>query len=199
MDLQNNNESIKPIVLISTRTLLILDLNGFLIDREYSKLIKGVVPQSPPEGAVRSGSFFVWMRPGIKEFLDIIFHNFDVAVWSSVSKLNIDTLSVLVFGDRIKQLKFIWDQNMCVKEPHPLTTRKPLFLKNLSKVWEVFPQYNESNTLIVDDTDLKMKNNPKECVVKALEWTHDDIHLRLDISRGVMRKLAYYILMPRKK
>ena len=37
---------------------------------------------------------------------------------------------------------------------------KPILLKDLEHVWTIFPWYNESNTLLIDDSPYKVINNP---------------------------------------
>ena len=70
------------------------------------------------------------------------------------------------------KLIFEWDQTKCVRvEPHPDPTEtKPLFEKPLSRVWDEFSRYNEKNTIIFDDSPLKMRNNPPECAFQPDSW-----------------------------
>jgi len=156
--------------------LLILDLNGILISRRYEK-DRDV---KPPKGAYRQGSFFVWLRPGLDSFIKYIFENFDVAVWSSVMKHNIEPLAKEVFGKHYDELFFVADQDYCQKLDNPeidpktgKPSAKPIFRKNLDVVW-LFPGvkgiYDVKNTLIVDDSDDKMINNPKECHFNPGTW-----------------------------
>lgn len=86
---------------------------------------------------------------------------------------NVDKLCDFVFTrEQRSQLLFEWDQNTCVKvEPHPdPTENKPLFEKHLSRVWKEFPQYDKNNTIIFDDSLLKMRHNPSECVFIPDSW-----------------------------
>lgn len=156
----------------SERDLVIFDLNGIFIERKYEKDRNVKI-----EGATRSGNFLVWIRPDTKEFLDWCFKYFDVAVWSSVKRYNIDSMLDLIFGDRVDDLKFIWDQSHC-QEIKPTAEEieksdkylKSVFLKNLKDVWEMFPQYDESNTLLIDDSDEKSVNNPEHCHYNPGTW-----------------------------
>lgn len=178
-------------VQIASRTLLIVDLNGIMVYRQYS------IPQKDeklPPGALRVGNFIMWKRPGYEEFIEMIFKHFDVAVWSSVNSYNITAMTQEIFGKRENDLVFIWDQKKCQAVEHPLFDHKKLYLKNLSEVWKAFPQYNRNNTLIIDDTDLKMRNNPRSCVVLAQPWDRAHRWANLDIGHGVMREIAYRVL-----
>lgn len=157
----------------SSKTLVILDLNGVLIDREFGKDLE-------PEESVsyKVGNFLVWKRPGLDAFLTWLFYYCDVAVWSSVSQFNLDQLVRFVFDNpsyHFKELKFIWGQEMCDSEPHPdpaMAKKKPLFVKNLAKVWSQFPQYDSKNTIIIDDTKEKVRN--AKLHICPLTWSHAD-------------------------
>ena len=183
--------------------LLILDVNGILIHREYQKNLD----LAPPKGAYREGNFFVWLRPGLKDFLDYCFTNFEVAVWSSAAKHNLDPLVKEVFGKYYTRLVFVADQDYCQKVPpakaNSRTTTnykspKPLFLKNLDKVWafsRLKNRYNATNTLIIDDSDEKMVNNPPECHFNPGTWTIDGSsgNEALLPSGTIRKRLAEYI------
>lgn len=158
---------------MAQRQLLILDLNGFFIDRVYDKNYE--------IRTNRIGNFLVWKRKGTKKFLDYAFANFDVAVWSSACKYNVNRLLKYVFGDYSSKLTFVWDQSHC-------KLSDDCFLKNLEDVWEKFPQYNENNTLIIDDTELKMKNNPKSCVIMIKTWNRTMKNSKINIKILSTRK-----------
>lgn len=160
------------------RTLVILDLNGVLIDRQYGK---GLAPEEGISWKV--GSFLVYVRPGLNDFLTWLFENYDVAVWSSVKKFNVDQLVKFIFDDepyRFSKLKFVWHQDMTDQEENPdpaLRNVKPLFIKDLRKVWDAFPEYDHTNTILVDDTKEKVRatglpGNAKLGHILAPTWTH---------------------------
>ena len=142
----------------SAKPLIILDLNGVLIDREYNK------EANPEEGVnEKVGNFLVWKRPALDGFLQGLFERYHVAVWSSVKAWNLDQLVKYIFNDKAfhhEDLAFCWSQDQCDQEEHPdeeLRDKKPLFVKDLSKVWEAFPQFDCENTVIIDDTPEKIR------------------------------------------
>ncbi|CAN1353993.1 hypothetical protein LINPERPRIM_LOCUS43300 [Linum perenne] len=115
-----------------SKKLLILDLNGLLVD------VVSLPPKDhKPDKRVGIKSFFA--RPFYLDFLKFCFERFEVAVWSSRTKF--------------KTLE---------------NRHKPLVFKELKKVWEKHdPQlpwergyFNESNTLLVDDSPYKSLLNP---------------------------------------
>jgi hypothetical protein len=161
------------------KKLLILDLNGVLIDRILAKeFIRPIdwgdeIPMELRPKHV--GGFLCWKRKNLKSFLKYIFKNFTVAVWSSAKLHNTKKLVEFVFGSLENKLLFIWGQDRCGKEPHPTSKVKPLFLKNLVDVWKEFPEYSLDNTLLIDDSILKNKNNPVETYFISPKWTYIEI------------------------
>jgi len=165
------------------KKLLILDMNNVLVYRAF----KYAQEKEDQETVQYNGSatllgnkFWTWKRPHLKSFLDYCFENFTVAVWSSARGENVKDLLDFVFQEDQKQrLLFFWDQSHCTTVPFPAApaaageekSKKPLFLKELKHVWDAFPQYNQDNTILVDDSEQKMRENPQKTrgIIKA--WT----------------------------
>ena len=156
------------------RILVVLDLNGLLFFREkIEQTPRGVTSHA------QVGTFNVWDRRHGDSFLDFVFSSFDVGVWSSARQENVTKLVERTFGPkRMKSLVFMWDQSYCTVEKRK---PRPLFAKELRKVWEAFPQYDRSNTLLIDDDEEKAKHNPDYSAIHPKEWTR---HLPQDDKLG---------------
>lgn len=145
------------------RKLLILDVNGLLAD----------VVNPPPKDCKPDACFTrraIFKRPYCTDFLKFCFERFDVGIWSSRSKKIIDKVVDYLLGNMKNKLLFCWDMS------HSTQTRfktlenkhKPLVCKELSKVWDRYDpnlpwergDYDESNTLLVDDSPYKALLNP---------------------------------------
>jgi len=63
---------------------------------------------------------------------------------------------------------------------NPEKKRQPLFLKELMNVWLKFPQFNETNTLLIDDTPYKALRNPPYTAIfpEAYFYNEADIFLK---------------------
>lgn len=149
---------------MAPRKLLILDLNGLFVHREY----RG-------KGGTPLGEHFVaWKRDGVDDLIEFMLMNFDVVVWSSAAKHNVDLMVDFVFGpDMKKHLKGVHDQSLCTKLPgvmFPGNPYKPVFLKELSKIWELYPEYGPDSTLLIDDSHYKNVNNPVGTWVSPKSW-----------------------------
>jgi len=153
--------------------LIILDLNGVLVTREFLGKREPVGPKY--QFGQRLGAFWVWRRPGIQHFLDYIFEHFQVAIWSSVTRKNIDPLAIFALGkEYYEKLLFIFDQTMCEALPNEEQPEKPLFMKNLTTVWAHFPPHDSSDTIIIDDSNAKLSRNPPDNCFVLNSWTNVD-------------------------
>jgi hypothetical protein len=146
--------------------LLIFDLNGIFLDRERDDV------QKKPDFTV--GRFKCYKRPGIKRFLKWVHHHFDVAVWSSTMPHNTIPIVQNIWGKKMKDLKFVFSQNQCTHGG--MMGDKPALLKDLERVWTIFPWYNESNTLLIDDSPYKVINNPLYTSIHPESSDHTALH-----------------------
>ncbi|KAF9608765.1 hypothetical protein IFM89_011386 [Coptis chinensis] len=100
---------------------------------------------------------------------------FYVGVWSSRKKLNLVPLLDFIMPKRRYQLAFCWDQSHCTTtELHTVDNiDKPVMLKELVKLWDKddpnLPwerrEYNESNTVMLDDSPYKaLFNSPHTAI-----------------------------------
>ncbi|KAL8090561.1 hypothetical protein AgCh_039858 [Apium graveolens] len=149
---------------------LILDINGILAD---------IVPENVVTSSRTSKQYkilknkAVFKRPHVDDFLKFCFERFNVGVWSSRLKRNLDPVIDYVFGNNYKsKLAFQWDQEHCTNTGLKVAgnNHKPLFLKEIKKLWEdpelrkVIGDLNETNTLLIDDSPYKAQKNPdNEC------------------------------------
>lgn len=86
------------------RHLLILDLDETLVHATNVPLSRPPDFEVPP--------YALYLRPGVREFLDWALRNFRVAVWTSSSPLYADMVTNLLFEDLTK-LEFVWASTRC--------------------------------------------------------------------------------------
>ena len=111
---------------MSSKKLLIVDLNKVLLCKNKH----------------RKSSVF--LRPYLNEFINEMMRLFDVAVWTSGKDQTMKKAMNEIFGNKQKYLVFYWTQKECTK----IGIKPPnMFKKELTKVWESFPQYNQHNTV----------------------------------------------------
>jgi hypothetical protein len=161
-----------------TKPLIILDMNKLLVFRAFSKTLEtDYIPYL--SDAVLLGEHYTWKRPKLDTFINYLLDNYQVAVWSSAWAKNVNLLCDFVFGNRRNELLFEWDQTQCVRVDLELE-KKPLFKKQLASVWKAFPDLKD-RMIIIDDSELKMQDNPPENVIITKEWTPKDQEDREDL------------------
>ena len=160
--------------------LLVLDLNGLLVDRIYirnarerQQFLKKVSDEKITRPQ-RSGDFLVFLRPGCKDFLRFVMRDFDVAIWSSARKRNIHPILKLLFTPSSRrQLHAIYGQEECQKMDNPNSEHKPLFIKDLRSLWETCG--SAEYTLLVDDSPEKAQFNPPHTSIHPPAWGHANV------------------------
>ena len=65
----------------------------------------------------------------------------------------------------IDQFFFVWGQDKCTPIPVEEKDARPILSKPLTTVFDEYPQYNTSNTTIIDDSPQKMEGNDLDCVI----------------------------------
>jgi len=145
------------------KKLLILDLNGLLADinEDYHNAHMA-------DAKVRGK--LVFRRPYCDDFLNFCALNFELGIWSSRKKENVDSVVNIVMNEFKPRLLFCWDLSKCTFTGHKTleNKHKPLVLKELRKLWNMeepdLPweegDYSPSNTLLVDDSPYKALRNP---------------------------------------
>ena len=137
-----------------TKRLLILDINGVLVRRETFQPHHNHSGQRGGRAAKRS---FV-KRPHCDAFLDWAFANFNVGVWSCGKR---ETMEMELFAGR--PLVFTRSQNDSTSlwpRRSVVAIEKPLFLKELSRLWEADSRFHAGNTILLDNHAEKFERNP---------------------------------------
>lgn len=161
----------------SKKKLLILDINGLLADIVYPAP-KGYKADTKIAGRA------IFKRPACSDFLKFCLERFDVAVWSSRSKKVLDRVVEYLFGDLKHKLVFCWDLSYCTKSKFRALENpyKPLIFKELKKIWgKCDPDlpwekgdYDESNTLLLDDSPYKALLNPPHTAIFPFTYNFRD-------------------------
>ncbi|KAE8710921.1 hypothetical protein F3Y22_tig00110318pilonHSYRG00085 [Hibiscus syriacus] len=118
-----------------SRKLVIFNLNSVL----------AYIPRQPAD---------VVLGTGLYEFLHFCLDNFVVSIWTSKIRHNVDRV-LEKLPSFSEHFLFVWDQAKF--ETYDNVT----YYKDLNDVWNTCPDFNELNTLLVDDSAGKMIYNPK--------------------------------------
>ncbi|KAL6337020.1 hypothetical protein AAG906_036334 [Vitis piasezkii] len=111
------------------------------------------------------GKHLVYSRPHSEDFMKFCLERFEVGIWSSSIERNLDAALDCAIGGLRGKLLFAWDQVYCTDTGFKSLEKKtkPLFLKELRKIWEksdLGKRFSSSNTLLIDDSPYKAILNP---------------------------------------
>lgn len=110
------------------------------------------------------GYYIIFERPHLQSFLDYLFANFNVSIWTAASKdyalFIIDKFVISRKPER--KINFIFFSYHC-----DISKKLKNGSKDLSIIWDVYRinQYNKNNTLILDDYDEVYGTQPENCII----------------------------------
>ena len=121
------------------------------------------------------GYYMIYSRPYLQEFLDYIFSNFNVSIWTAASKdyalFIIEKIIINSKPDR--KIDFIFFSYHC-----DLSKKIKKHSKELSMLWDIYKLngFSEKNTVIIDDYKKDVhKCQPNNCIIAPpFEFTKDN-------------------------
>ncbi|MED6149095.1 hypothetical protein PIB30_059181 [Stylosanthes scabra] len=125
----------------------------------------------------------LFKRPFYLDFLNFCFENFEVGIWSAGSRLYAETVVEYLLGDNKNKLLFCFNSTHCTRTSFSVleaTHRERLKFKDLRKIWDKqdpnlnFQKgcFNETNTLLIDDSPYHALLNPPHTVIMPDPFTH---------------------------
>ncbi|XP_071703231.1 uncharacterized protein [Rutidosis leptorrhynchoides] len=158
------------------KKLLILDIYGILVD-----IVDGKDATIGRDYSIGSKSA-VYKRPYCDDFLDFCFKNFFVCVWSSTTRWEMEKVLNVISKDLIERFAFCLDQTDCINtgEKTPENMSKPLFLKDVRKLWLLYDAanpfdedfYNVTNTILLDNSPYKALCNPPYTAIFPITYDY---------------------------
>jgi len=184
---------------VRKRKLVIFDIDGLLVDRDYNPSIKHFNSVDYDNGKSDSFTipkFTITPRPNLLEFWDRVFAlsndetSFFFGIWSSSNKYTFEpVLKKIIPEEYTNKFLFIWDRNMCELDPDYGTDEgKALKLEEHSTVKKLNTILNSAtvnkmrswkwndevkNVLIIDNDAVKLRFNPKESSYVFSEFEDD--------------------------
>jgi len=158
---------------IRRRINIFLDLDNTLISSlskdEERKIMKPRMKKF--EWKNMEGVYKVFARPGLQNFLDYLFQNFNVSVWTAASKsyalFIIDKFILENHPERT--LDYILFSHHCRRSKRQKNAQKSLDM--LKTVYNLH-DFDLNSTYIIDDHPEVYKTQPKNCIhIKPFEFT----------------------------
>lgn len=164
---------------------IILDLDQTIISAESTDDYDFKKNKSKAKNFVfhdMDGYYIVFERPGVQKFLDYLFANFNVSIWTAASKdyalFIID--KIILKNKANRKLDWIFFSYHC-----DISKKKKNSSKNLSMLWDVYnlEGYNKDNTIIIDDYEEVYETQPENCIIAVpfefeKENSHKDKYLK---------------------
>lgn len=139
---------------------IVLDLDETLIHTKQitNQYLEENVKKSDFWFEIDGQYFWVNKRPGLDLFLDFVFKYFQVGVWTAADKTYATKIckNILTY-EQVKKVKFIYSRNFCY---YDRTETPSTFTKPLAKLFDLYPDFNIENTMMIDNTLHVMKYNP---------------------------------------
>ena len=153
----------------NTRCNVILDLDLTIIESlatdeiDWTDDFKSKL-QAFEEWKSMEDIYIVVGRPGLQTFLDFLFDNFNVSVWTAASKdYAMFIINTFIMTKDTRKLDWILFDYHC-----DISEKKVGDIKKISLLWTLFRfmGYNRSNTVIIDDNyDDVYKHQPASVVL----------------------------------
>ena len=157
------------------KKLLVLDMNGLLFwrGRKGSPEL-AAISQAPDATA---GQFAIYSRPHLHEFMAWCSQRFELAVWSTAQRKNLDPMIRLAFHG-LPPPRLVFDQTNCTDtgqlHPGDTTGTHRVLIKELARLWADARldsgRYGAANTLLIDDSPYKAVANPEHTAIHPIEW-----------------------------
>jgi TFIIF-interacting CTD phosphatase-like protein len=162
---------------MSLKPNIILDLDQTIISaEEYDKIDVKKLNEKMKKFKyhMMDTSYYVFERPHLQKFLDYLFKNFNVSVWTAATKDYAMFIieNVILKGNSSRKLDYVFyvyhcDASECHKDGH----------KSLSMLWDIYKLdgYDMNNTFIMDDYDEVYNDQPQNCIIaKRFEFFMDN-------------------------
>ena len=154
--------------------LLILDMDETLIHATEHELDR--------DSDFRVGSYFVYERPYLKEFLAFCQQHFKIGIWTTAGS----EFAQAVFESAFPQnypVEFIWSRKQCTRAYDP-ELMESYYIKNLAKLKR--KGYLLEQIIMVDDTPRKLERNYGN-LVRIKSWMGE-------ANDGELLRLKSYLL-----
>jgi TFIIF-interacting CTD phosphatase-like protein len=177
------------------RINILLDLDNTLIcslsKDEETAILKPRMKQFRYENM--EGVYKVFERPGLQEFLDFLFENFNVSIWTAASKsyalFIIDKF--ILKGHPERKLQYVMFSYHCKKSRRAKNTQKALSI--LSDIFNL-SNLSLDKTYIIDDHPEVYSAQPENCIpVKPFEFTKRRSYEDDELERDLLPRLQHLL------
>ncbi|CAM9800948.1 unnamed protein product, partial [Chrysoparadoxa australica] len=144
---RSNIENSENLKLFSEKTQV-----HFINERRQKKLLVLDLDHTLLDFSRHEAAAEAWRRPHLDTFLARVYPHYDIAIWSQTSWmwLEIKLTELGMLSHPAYRLCFVLDKTSMFS------------VKPLKIIWSKFPQWNEGNSLIIDDLQRNFVLNPQQ-------------------------------------
>jgi hypothetical protein len=116
--------------------------------------------------------YYVFERPGLQTFLDWLFQNYNISVWSAASPDYVEFIVKNIIEKNKRKIEYVLNSENCENCQKIFGDKH---IKNLSMLWDIhdIKGYGPYNTLIIDDLKMVCKVQPHNSVqIKSFNTNH---------------------------
>ncbi|GMI08284.1 hypothetical protein TrRE_jg12853 [Triparma retinervis] len=141
------------------KPLVVIDLNGVLVERMGMGEAKG---EEDCDGFGGGRGYKVMLTEGE---LEEIMEDFAVGVWSSGDKKSVRKILNGAYGRLVERLVFVWGGERCLGDKQVGKGEKNTRKKPMRRVHGEFAVWDESNCVLVDDSEEKVVEGDRRVIV----------------------------------
>lgn len=145
----------------------ILDLDETLISAEATEeydFVKHEKKAKKFKFETMEDYYIIFQRPHLQEFLDFIFENFNVSIWTAASKdYALFIIDKIILSKPNRKIDYIFFSYHCTLSRKIKKGKS----KDLSLMWDFFQikGYSKENTVIFDDYDEVYNTQKENCII----------------------------------
>lgn len=159
--------------------VIILDLNGVLVDRQFTKKLDDNADMHVINGY--GSRWNVFFKSRLVQFMELALESDNVVgVWTSARKENAKPIVDRIFKDR--EPDFFLSQEDCLIYGEYKDSKKPPFLKFYNKLTDM--GYDPSDMVFVDDDFYKLRFNAGARYIDPSHHTLTEIWMLINSTHG---------------
>lgn len=142
--------------------------------------------------------YIIFERPYLQQFLDFLFKNFNVSIWTAASKdYALFIIEKIILKDhperKIDYIFFSYHCNVSKK----IKNRT----KDLSMLWDIYKMegYNKNNTIILDDYDEVYNTQNNNCIIAEPFKFIENNSENDNFFKNLIPKIQKYVLSKKTK
>jgi len=171
--------------------LVVLDFDGVLFERHRT------VDNPPPNPDFTHKYFSYYIYPGVHQFIQSLLEKYDVGFLTSITEKNtLPILRKLYANKEIPKFKFILDRRFVKHDPEYKKFEKINFYDtikllsdiHLSSTINLNRVYNTHNTIIIDDSYMKMRFNHPKNVILFTPIVKQNFYVGYNYRSGYLKK-----------